>query len=115
MVYQASTKFDLKNLNFQYHALRNPNILCDCFLIIYVRKVAFPSIRTPDRRILENSRRLAVKDLYIGNIIKAKAEFYVELIIGDNKLTRLYTGFPTYDAFKALAEYLEPKVVKQRK
>ena len=42
--------------------------------------------------------------------LKARAELQVEILVGDDKLTRLYTGLPTY-SFKELVEYLEPKVV----
>ena len=44
--------------------------------------------------------------------LKTRPEFHVDMIVGDDKLTHLFTGFPTYDAFKALAEYLEPKAME---
>jgi len=66
----------------------------------------------PDRTRLENSSRITAKDLFIGSSIKMRPEFHVDMIIGDDKLTRLFTGFLTYDAFKALAEYLEPKAME---
>ena len=41
----------------------------------------------------------------------ANAQLDVKILDGNDKLTRLYTGLPTYDLFKALAEYLESKAV----
>ena len=41
----------------------------------------------------------------------ANAQLDVKILDGNDKLTHLYTGMPTYDLFKALAEYLEPKAV----
>ena len=35
----------------------------------------------------------------------------MEILVGDDKLTQLYRGLLTYDSFKALVEYLEPKAV----
>ena len=43
--------------------------------------------------------------------LKARAELQVEFLVGDDKLARLYTDLPTYDSFKTLVQYLEPKVV----
>ena len=41
-------------------------------------------------------------------------KFDEQLFKGNAKLTRFYTGMPTYDSFLALAEYLEPKVKEMR-
>ena len=38
----------------------------------------------------------------------ASAQLDVKILASNDKLTRLYTGLPTYDAFMALVEYLEP-------
>ena len=47
--------------------------------------------------------------------LKDRPEFSVEVVLKRNdKLTRFYTGMPSYDVFLALAEYLEPKVLQLR-
>ena len=38
-----------------------------------------------------------------------RLQFDIEIITDDDKLTRYYTGMPTFDSFMALVEYLEPK------
>ena len=43
--------------------------------------------------------------------MKARAELQVEILVGDDKLTQLYTSLPMYNSFKELVEYLEPKAV----
>ena len=44
--------------------------------------------------------------------LKDRSEFIVEIVLkGNNKLTRFYTGMPSYHLFLALAEYLEPKAL----
>ena len=39
----------------------------------------------------------------------ASGQLDVKILAGNDKLTHLYTGLPTYNAFMALVEYLEPK------
>jgi len=43
-----------------------------------------------------------------------RPEFDVKIISGNDKLTRFYTGMPTYDSFMALVDYIEPKVRAMR-
>ena len=41
--------------------------------------------------------------------LKDRPEFCVETVLkGNDRLTRFYTGMPSYDSYLALAEYLEP-------
>jgi len=39
-----------------------------------------------------------------------KPDFDIKVISGNDKLTRFYTGIPTYDSFMTLVDYIEPKV-----
>ena len=43
-----------------------------------------------------------------------RPEFDVQLLEGNDKLTRFYAGMPTYDLFMTLVEYLEPKAKAMR-
>ena len=47
--------------------------------------------------------------------LKDRPEFSVETVLkGNDKLTRFYTGIPSYHLFLALAENLEPKALQLR-
>ena len=47
--------------------------------------------------------------------LKDRPEFSVEAVLkGNDRLTRFYTGMPSYDSYLALAEYLEPKALQLR-
>ena len=46
--------------------------------------------------------------------LSEKPEFDVQMLKDNNKLTRFYTGLPTYDTFLALVDYLEPIVKAMR-
>ena len=42
-------------------------------------------------------------------VFAPRSQFGIEIITDDDKLTRYYTGMPTFDSFMALVEYLELK------
>ena len=42
-------------------------------------------------------------------VLVQTAQFNVEMIKNNDRLTRYYTGMPTFDSFIALVEYVEPK------
>ena len=47
--------------------------------------------------------------------LKDRPEFCVETVLkGNDRLTRFYTGMPSYDSYLALAVYLEPKALQLR-
>ena len=47
--------------------------------------------------------------------LKNRPEFSIETVLkGNDKLTRFYTGIPSYHLFLAMAEYLEQKVLQLR-
>ena len=44
--------------------------------------------------------------------LKERPEFSVSTVLeGNDKLTRFYTGMPSYESFIAFASYLEPKAL----
>ena len=57
--------------------------------------------------------RLRHMKLLIASFLD-KWKFDIQLLEGNDNLTRFYTGMPTYHSFMVLAEYLEPKVKKMR-
>lgn len=46
--------------------------------------------------------------------LSERPEFDVQMLKDNDKVTRFYTGMPTYDSFLALVDYLEPKVKAMR-
>ena len=54
------------------------------------------------------------KRIVLRTMLSEKAEFSVQVLEDNYRLTRFYTGMPTYDSFLALADYLEPKVKGMR-
>ena len=51
----------------------------------------------------------------LRSALSNRAEFTTKAILeGNDKLTRFYTGLPTYDSFIALVTYLEPKALELR-
>ena len=54
------------------------------------------------KMVAELQQRISVLDASLC----ANAQLDVKILDGNDKLTRLYTGLPTYGLFKALAEYL---------
>ena len=46
--------------------------------------------------------------------LSEKPEFDIQMLKDNNKLTRFYTGLPTYATFLALVDYLEPIVKAMR-
>ena len=53
------------------------------------------------------------KEVAILKSALTRPEFCVDSILKDNdKLTRFYTGMPTYESFMAFVDYLQPKALK---
>jgi len=73
--------------------------------------VYFPHLEGQTEQDWKTVEELQQRISLLEASLKTRAEFHVDMLTGNNKLTRLYTGLPTYGAFKALAEYLEPKAV----
>ena len=49
----------------------------------------------------------------LRSALLSRLEFSVETLLkGNDKLTRYYTGLPTYDSFMVFADYLQPKAQK---
>ena len=58
--------------------------------------------------------KLQEEIIVLRTMLSEKAEFSVQVLEDNDRLTRFYTGMPTYDSFLALADYLEPKVKGMR-
>ncbi|XP_065891719.1 uncharacterized protein [Dysidea avara] len=58
--------------------------------------------------------RLQAENRMLRSMLLERPELDVRLLENNNRLTRFYTGMPTFDSFLALVEYLTPKAKELR-